>query len=157
MTFVNSPPILDLFVEQGVLGPSQAQDVLQELIMNGKAIEETLVDRGFLDEDRFYQVIADALGTEVIDLSEAEIRQEIVGLIPAELARRHQVLPIAIRNNVLDVALADPLALRAAEDLRFALGREIRLVIAPRNQIENLVNRHYGTETSSMEEILSQL
>ena len=154
---VNSQPILDLFVAQGVLEPSQAEDVLQELIVNGKAIEQALVDGGFVDEDEFYRVIADALGTEVIDLSEAEIPQLIVSLIPAELARRHQVLPIAIRNNVLEVALADPLALRAAEDLLFALGRELRPVIAPRNQIESLVNRYYGIESSSMEEILSQL
>ena len=55
------------------------------------------------------------------------------------------------------VALVDPLDMRAAEDLRFALGKDIQVVVAPTEQIEDRIKRYYGTETSSMEEILKQL
>jgi type IV pilus assembly protein PilB len=147
---MNAKQIADLFVEQRVLEPSQADDVLQEASLNGKDIERALVDGGFVDERAFYQVLADALGTDFIDLSEDEIPPEILRLIPADLARLHQALPIAAHGNTLTVALHDPLDLRAAEDLRFALGKDVQVVVAPTEQIEDRINRYYGTDSSRM-------
>jgi len=60
-------------------------------------------------------------------------------------------------GNTLQVALIDPLDPRAAEDLRFALGKDIDVVVAPTEQIEEKIKQHYGTDMSSMEEILTQL
>ena len=154
---MNAKQIADLFVEQRVLQPSQADDVLQEAQLNGKDIERALVDGGFVEERAFYQVLADALGTDFVHLSDDEIAPEILRLIPAGLARLHQALPIAAHGNTLTVALLDPLDLRAAEDLRFALGKDVQVVVAASGQIEDRINRYYGTDSSSMEDILQQL
>jgi type IV pilus assembly protein PilB len=154
---MNAKQITDLFVEQRVLEPSQADDVLQEASLNGKDIERALVDGGFVDERAFYQILADALGTDFADLSDDEIAPEILRLIPAGLARLHQALPIAAHGNTLTVALLDPLDLRAAEDLRFALGKDVQVVVAPTEQIADRINRYYGTDSSSMEDVLKLL
>jgi type IV pilus assembly protein PilB len=154
---MNAKQIADLFVEQRVLQPSQVDDVLQEANLNGKNIEQALVDSGFVDQRGFYQVIADALGTDFIDLSEDEIAPEILRLIPAGLARLHQALPIAAADNTLSIALVDPFDLRAAEDLRFALGKDVHVVVAPTEQVEDRIKHYYGTDSSSMEDILKQL
>ena len=55
------------------------------------------------------------------------------------------------------IALADPLDPRAAEDLRFALGKDVDVVVAPTEQIEERIKQYYGSDTSSMEEVLKQL
>ena len=154
---MNAQQIADLFVEQRVLEPSQAEDVLQEATLNGKSIDHAIVDGGFVDEPGFYRVIADALGTDFVDLGEEEIAPEILRLIPGGLARLHRALPIAASDNTLSVALVDPLDLRAAEDLRFALGKDVHIVVAPTGQIEDRIKRYYGTDSSSMEDILKQL
>jgi type IV pilus assembly protein PilB len=154
---MNAKHVADLFVQQRVLQPSQADDVLQEALMNGKNIERTLVDGGFIDERGFYQVIADALGTDFVDLAADEIAPEILRLIPAGLARLHQVLPVALHDNTVSVALLDPLDLRAAEDLRFALGRDVHVVVAPTGQVEDRIKLHYGTDSSSLADVLKQL
>lgn len=154
---MNAKQITDLFVQQRVLQPSQADDVLQEALLNGKNIERTLVDGGFIDERGFYQVIADALGTDLVDLAAHEIAPEILRLIPAGLARLHQVLPVALHDNTVSVALLDPLDLRAAEDLRFALGRDVHVVVAPTGQVEDRIKLHYGTDSSSLADVLKQL
>jgi type IV pilus assembly protein PilB len=154
---MNAKQVADLFVEQHVLQPSQADDVLQEANLNGKPIAQAIVDGGFIDEPGFYRVIADALGTESVDLGEREIPPEVLRLIPGGLARLHRALPVSFTDNILAVALADPLDSRAAEDLRFALGKDIHVVVAPTDQIEERLKRAYGTETSSMEDILKQL
>jgi len=139
------------------LQPSQVEDVLNEAYLNGKTIAQAMVDSGFVDEHGFYQTIAEGLGTDFINLAEREIAPEILGLIPSGLARLHGALPIEMNGNTLDVALVDPLDLRAAEDLRFALGKEIHVVVSPTEQIEDQIKRYYGTDTASMEEILKQL
>lgn len=154
---MNSQQIADLFVDQNVLDASQTEDVLQEAALNGKPIAQAFVDSGFVDEAGFYRVIADALGTETVELRDLEIAPEVLRLIPGGLARLHRALPIAIEDGTLNVALVDPFDLRAAEDLRFALGKDIRVVVAPTEEIEERIKRYYGTENSSMEDILKQL
>jgi type IV pilus assembly protein PilB len=154
---MNTQQIADLFVDQRVLQRSQVDEVLQEANLNGKSIERALVDGGFVDEREFYQVIADALGTDFFDLSEHEIAPETLRLIPAGLARLHQALPIATHSNTLSVALMDPLDLRAAEDLRFALGKEVHVVVAPTAQVEERIKLYYGSDTSSIADMLKQL
>src|SRR5437660_5613996 len=154
---MNEKQVAELFVEQQVLQPSQADDVLNEAQLNGKTIVQAMVDSGFVDERGFYQTIADGLGTEYVDLSEKEIAPKIVRLIPGGLARLHRALPIEMSGNTLRVALADPLDPRAAEDLRFALGKDVDVVVAPTEQIDNRIKQYYGTDTTSMEDVLKQL
>src|SRR6266513_488985 len=154
---MNNKQVAELFVEQHVLQPSQVEDVLNEADLNGKSIAQAMVDSGFVDEHGFYQTIATALGTDFVDLSDREIPATVVKLIPSGLARLHRALPIEMQRNTLRVALADPLDLRAAEDLRFALGKDVDVVVAPTGQIEERIKQYYGTETSSMEDILKQL
>src|SRR5256885_10945293 len=62
-----------------------------------------------------------------------------------------------MNDNTLDVALVDPLDLRAAEDLRFALGKDVHVVVAQTGEVEELIKRYYGSDSSSMEDILKQL
>ena len=154
---MNNKQVAELFIEQHVLQPSQADDVLNEADLNGKTIAQAMVDSGFVDERGFYKTIADGLGTEYVDLSETEIAPEILRLIPSGLARLHRALPIGISGSALRVALVDPLDPRAAEDLRFALGKDVDVVVAPAEQIEDRIKQYYGADTSSMEEILKQL
>src|SRR6476660_1681020 len=114
---MNAQQVADIFVEQHVLQRAQAEDVLQEAQLNGKTIEQALIDSGFVDQRGFYQVIADALGTDFVELGDREIAPEILKLVPGGLARLHRALPIATAENTLSVALVDPLDLGAAEDL----------------------------------------
>src|SRR5437868_2821789 len=154
---MNTQQVLELFVEQHVLQKAQADDVLTEAQQNGKTIAQAIIDNGFTDEAGFYQTVADGIGAELIDLNEREIAPEVVKLVPGGLARLHRALPVELIDNTLRVALVDPLEPRTAEDLRFALGRDIEVVVAAVEQIEDRIRIFYGSDTSSMEEVLKQL
>src|SRR5438874_12504513 len=147
--------LAEFFIEQRVVEPSQAEDVLREVELNGKTVAQAMIDGGFIDEHGFYQTIANGLGTDLIDLTERDIPPEILRLIPSGLARLHGALPIEMSGTTLRVALVDPFDLTAAEDLRFALGKDIHVVVSPSDQIEDLIKQHYGTDTTSMDEVLS--
>lgn len=154
---MNHQQVLELFVDQNVLQKTQADDVLTEAQQNGKTILQAMVDSGFMDESGFYRTVAEGIGAQFIDLNDHEILPAVVKLVPAGLARLHRALPVDLVDNTLRVALADPLESRTAEDLRFALGRDIEVVVAPVEQIEDRIRIFYGSDTSSMEEVLKQL
>ena len=154
---MNNKQLAELFVEQHVLAASQAEDVLNEAELNGKTLAQAIIDGGFVDANGFYQTIADALGTEFIDLGEMEIAPAVLKAIPGGLARLHRALPVSLNGNTLRVALADPLDPCVPEDLRFALSKDIDVVVAALEQVEERIRQYYGTETASMEEILQQL
>jgi type IV pilus assembly protein PilB len=149
--------LAEFFVEQRVLQPSQAEDVLGEVELNGKTVAQAMVDGGFIDEPGFYQTIASGLGTDFIDLTEYEIAPEILRLIPSGLARLQGALPVEMNGTTLRMALVDPFDLQTADDLRFALGKDIQVVVSPPEQIEELIKQHYGTDTTNMDEVLKQL
>ena len=154
---MNNQQVVDLFVDQNVLQKAQADDVLTEAQLNGKTIVQAMVDGGFMDEAGFYHTMAEGIGAEFIDLNDREIGPEVVKIVPAGLARLHRALPVELVDGTLRVALADPLEPSTAEDLRFALGRDIEVVVAPVEQIEDRIKIFYGSDTSSMEEVLKQL
>ena len=149
--------LAEFFVEQRVLEPSQAEDVLNEVELNGKTVAQAMIDGGFIDEHGFYQTIANGLGTDLVDLTERDIAPEILRLIPSGLARLHGALPVEMSGTTLRVTLVDPFDLQAADDLRFALGKDVQIVVSPTDQVEELIKQHYGTDTASMEEVLKQL
>jgi type IV pilus assembly protein PilB len=149
--------LAEFFVEQRVLQPSQAEDVLGEVELNGKTVVQAMVDGGFIDEPGFYQTIASGIGTDFVDLTGYDVAPEILHLIPSGLARLQGALPIEVSGTTLRIALVDPFDLHAADDLRFALGKDIQIVVSPPEQIEELIKQYYGTDSTSMEEVLKQL
>ena len=154
---MNANQVIEIFIEQGIIDRSQVDDITAEVLHTGKNIAETMIDLGFVNEDQFYQAIATYLGTEYVDLAEFEPPTEILALVPSSLARLHGALPIGMNGNAVTLALVDPLNSQIQEDIRFALGRDIYVVVASITHVQNLIQRCYGADLSSMDEVLSEL
>ena len=154
---MNANQVIEIFVEQRIIDRSQIDDITAELLSSGKSIVEVMVDFGFVTEDQFYQTLAAYLGTEYVDLSEFEPPLEILQLVPSGLARMHGALPVGMNGAAVTIALIDPLNSQIQEDLRFALGMEIYVVVASIVHVQNLIQRCYGSDSSSLDEVLSEL
>jgi len=154
---MNAKQVLEIFTEQGVIDQSQMDDMLEEVNHTGKTVVQVMVDYQICEELMFYQMIADALGAEFVNLEGFEPSLDILRLIPAGLAILHKALPIGVDGKTLQVALVDPLNPQTAEELRFALDKDIQVVVAPMWQIEDLIKKVYGTDASSMDDILKEL
>ena len=154
---MDAKQVTDMFVEAGWITADQAHAFIQETTTTEKPIEQVMVEQGIVTEEQFFQLIADSLGTEVVDLSTFDGASHTLQLVPAGLARLHGALPIGFSENTIYIALIDPLNSQVAEDLRFALGREIHLVVAPPARVRAMILEYYGAEVSSMEEVLAQL
>ena len=154
---MNPHQVIDIFKRAGVLNEITGEELLVETMNSGRPIEEILVEQNFVTEESFAQTIAAELGVDAVDLTGFEPLPALLHLLPSGMARLHEVMPITASGNVLTVALGNPLDSQALEDLRFTLNREIVQVVAPCNQVRNLITTHYGSDETSMEDVLQQL
>ena len=155
---MDNKQILDLFQARGLIDRSLSQDILAEVDHSGKEVSEILADYQVIqNRDDVWPVIASELGADLVDLRDWTPPTALLALVPAGTARLHGALPVNFDETGLYVALVDPMNPQTIEDLRFALGREINLVIAPDYIVEQKINECYGGEGKAMEDILSQL
>jgi type IV pilus assembly protein PilB len=154
---MNDRQIIELFEARGLVDASLGQDILDEINHSGKDIGEVLADFQVIQtRDDMWPVIATELGTQVVELRNWTPPEALLALVPAGTARLHGALPVQFDEHGLHVALVDPLNPQTVEDLRFALGREIHIVVAPDYLVETKINECYGGEAKAMEDILSQ-
>ncbi|MGF1657262.1 MAG: GspE/PulE family protein [Verrucomicrobiales bacterium] len=130
---------------------------MQQVALSGKSTVETLLDLGVVDADTYHDAIASFLGTDRVDLAGFEPSPEISRLIPAGMAKLYGTLPIGSNGNSIVVAPIDPLNMQALEDLKFALEREIQVMVAPARQVETIIQEVYGADVSNMDDVLAQL
>jgi type IV pilus assembly protein PilB len=150
--------IIELLESRGLIDRSLAQDILAEVNQSGKEIAEILADFQVIQHrDDIWPLVATELGARVVDIRDWTPPEALLALVPAGTARLHGALPIQFDEEGLHVALVDPLNPQTVEDLRFALGREIQIVVAPDYLVEAKINECYGGEGKAMEDILSQL
>ena len=155
---MDNQQIIELFQSRGLIDQALAQDILAEIGHSGKEIAEILADFQVIQSrDDIWPVVASELGTSLVDLRNWTPPDALLALVPAGTARLHGALPVNFDETGLYVALVDPLNPQTPEDLRFALGREIHVVVAPDYLVEAKINECYGGEGKAMEDILSQL
>jgi type IV pilus assembly protein PilB len=150
--------LIELFQSRGLIDRSLAQDILAEVDNSGKEVAEILADFQVIsNRDDVWPIVASELGTEVVDIRNWTPPAELLALVPAGTARLHGALPVQFDHVGLHIVLVDPLNPQTVEDLRFSLGREIHLVIAPDYLVEDKINECYGGEGRAMDDLLGQL
>ncbi|MFT6181474.1 MAG: type IV pilus assembly protein PilB [Akkermansiaceae bacterium] len=155
---MDNTQILDLFVGRSMIDGALKADVLSEIENSGKEAAEILADYQVItSRDDIWPIIAQELGAEYIDLSEFSPPEALLSLIPAGVARLHGALPISYDEGGISVALTDPLNPQILEDLRFAVGQELKLVVGADHLVEQKINELYGGEEKAMDDILGQL
>jgi type IV pilus assembly protein PilB len=136
-------PLLSLIHERGMIDDLQREEAAAEAGRTGKPVIQVLNDMGMVDTYTSLQVMAQHLGTEVVDIQEAELTPEVLKAIPADVAKMHLCLPVAAFDSVIRVALADPLNAQVVDEIGFTVGKEIQLVVADPDKVAAAISKHY--------------
>jgi type IV pilus assembly protein PilB len=141
-----------LLVGKGVISEDQLQIAVREQHKNHQPLGRLLVGLGFLSEATMRDVLSENLGQQSVDLSAVIVSPEAIKLIPRDVARRHQLLPLALDagKRQLTLAMADPGNIIALDQVRALLGDEFQLVtlVARESDILHAIDRHYGCDLS---------
>ncbi|MBI3191842.1 MAG: pilus assembly protein PilB, partial [Pedosphaera parvula] len=139
-------PLIALIKERGSIDDLQLEEVSEEHARSGKPVGQILADFGIMDSETQLQIIAEHLGTEVVDLREIELTPEVLKIMPPSSARMYQCLPLADYGSSLRVTLADPLNPAMIDELGYVVRKEIQVVVADPAQIRNAIEKYYGGE-----------
>src|SRR3954454_10883965 len=159
-------PLGSLLLRDGLLDAEQLEEALAEKDETGHRLGEIVVARGWVSAAALATLLAEQHGLEFFDLAKEQIEPAAAGLLPEKYARRYEALPIRfVDDQAVLVAVADPTNVVASDDLRLALGLNVRLVVAPAPDLMLAIQQTYRTaidvdqeelfdeESSGLEEI----
>jgi len=150
-------PLIALIKERGLIDDLQLEEVSEEHARSGKPVSQILADFEIMDLETQLQVVAEHLGTEVVDLRDVELTPEVLKIVPSTSARMYQCLPLEDHGSSLRVAMADPLNPALSDELAYVVRKEIQVVVADPAQIRTAIEKYYGGEEESFSDILKEL
>jgi type IV pilus assembly protein PilB len=154
---MKSDTLLTFLRDNDKINQEQMDEMLDEQVRSGKPIEDVLANSGAVPMNTVYEMIALALGTEVVEVSKMEFPPELLTMVPPQVARVQGVLPIEFDGTTLRVVVTDPLDPHVVDNLRFATRRDVALFVAPSGIVQTLVDKFYGVEASDMDDVLAVL
>ncbi|MBI2884737.1 MAG: Flp pilus assembly complex ATPase component TadA, partial [Candidatus Omnitrophica bacterium] len=145
-----------LLVQRGLITPAQLEHALavQQEHEPPASLGQTLLKLGAITEDALTSALAEQAGMARVHLEDAVIPPEAMAKVPPTFASYYGVMPMAVSEGVLKVAVADPFDVQPLDELKLLLNCEIRPVLASRREIQEAVQRHYGVGALAVERLL---
>ena len=139
-----SVPLADLLTGTGTLTQQQLQEVLGYQRVNGGGLGSAAVALGFVTDDEITAILSRQFRVPAVDLTRIEFDAEVVALIPAATARKHQVVPLSRSGATLAVAVSDPGNVVALDDIKFLTGCNVKPQVAAESAVAAAVGKLYG-------------
>ncbi|MCY9545648.1 GspE/PulE family protein [Lysinibacillus xylanilyticus] len=137
----------DLLVESGVITNEQLEFALTNKTKEEK-LGDFLIKENILTEQQLIEVLEFQLGIPHIHLNQYSISPDLLQLVPAELAKRTNIIPIRREKNKLFIAMADPMDYFAIEEVRMATGCQIETSIAAKDDLYRTLTKYYDLQES---------
>ena len=147
-------PLLNLISERQLADPQDIEAIQGEHNLSGESINKLLHAQGILDTASQLELMAEYMGTDVIDVSAIEFSDELLELIPAEIAKNNQCIPIGMDGETLHLCLVDPLNPTILDDLAFQLNKPLQVRIADPAAVQKLIDDKYSQEEESYQQLV---
>ncbi|NCY02077.1 MAG: type II/IV secretion system protein [Planctomycetia bacterium] len=133
-----------LLISDGIISAEQLAEATRVAASSHTKVHDEVIRLGYADPEKVMAALAAAFRLKVVDLTGMTVPQDVVELLPESVARENTLFPLAEAGGRLRLATCDPTDMDLQERLRFILNRDIELSLAPRAQIVEAINRHYG-------------
>ncbi len=155
----NDDYILEILESVGLIKREQVVKAREVALAEDKGVIDILSRDGVVAKMDILKALANQFGMETVTLTGLEIPQEVLDLVPAEVARRYKIVPVFKNDTTLTVALSDPLDVETLDSLRYVLKCNVDGVVAPAEEIEVALNHYYtrsGATVASMLEDITE-
>jgi type IV pilus assembly protein PilB len=142
--------IADVLIEDGLLLPNQLEEAVSIQKQAGGRLLKILTDKQFVTEQDMAFSMGRCLNTPPINLAKLNIPEEVMTLVPRDMAKANKLVPIARLNGKLFVAMADPTNVLAVDDLKRRVQLEIVPMIATERSVSDALAGVHGGANMSM-------
>ena len=153
----NDDYILEILENVGLVSREQAVAARQIATQEDEPVMDVLAREGVVAKLDMLKALAGQFGMETITLTGLDIPREVLDMVPGDVAQRYKVVPVFKHENVLTVALGDPLDVDTLDGLRYVLKCNVEGVVAPPEEIEKAIANYYGRATGAVEGMLQEI
>ena len=143
--------LLDLLVDLGFTTADVVAKAREEANAAGVGIVDLLVANKVIRPGDVTQAKAAQFGAEVVHLTNMKIEDDVIAIVPRDIAKKYRVIPVFKTEGKVAVAIADPSDLNTIDSLTHLLNAEIELRVASEQDIETALVKYYGGEKKSMD------
>lgn len=134
----------DLLVDVGIISHMTLERALQKQKESGKQIGVILESMGVVTEEEIFDVLSSQLSMHSIkNIRGHQFPEELLKIIPSEMALEYSIFPLRIRDGVLAIAVSEPLGVEKNDFLTGKIGRNLLPVLAPAKEIQAAINEYY--------------
>jgi general secretion pathway protein E/type IV pilus assembly protein PilB len=144
--------LLDLLVDLGFTDAESVAKAREEANAAGVGVVDFLVANKVIRPGDVTQAKAAQFGAEVVHLSNLKIDDDVIAMVPRDVARKYRVIPVFKGEGKVAVAIADPSDLNTIDTLTHLLGTEIEVRVASEQDIEQSLSKYYASERKAMME-----
>ncbi len=139
----------DILVQQGIITDEQLALALADQQKDRRRLGDYLVEKGITTDEDIALALHLQLGIDYDRLRGIKVPQEVLGLVPGSVLRKHSVLPIGFdehNTNVLLLAMADPLDMVAQDDISIITNCLIEPLVSTHSAINSVLDKYFGTD-----------
>jgi type IV pilus assembly protein PilB len=144
----------ELLVRENLISLQQLQKAQEEQRKTGGRIGSLLVKQGAIAEGDLTNFLSKQYGVPAISLKDFDVDDEVVKLIPKNIAEKHQVVPVNRAGSSLIIAMSDPSNIFAIDEIKFHTGYNVEPVVASEQAIREAIDRYYAEKGPSYDELI---
>lgn len=114
----------EILYKAGLVEKQALVDAIKASKSNNKRLGQILLEKGLINEDTLTKAIAKQFGMEYVNLDKVSVPSNAAKLIPEEIIRKHNILPLGMDNGRVKVLISDPLDMETMDAIRFRLSTE---------------------------------
>jgi type IV pilus assembly protein PilB len=134
----------ELLLKEKLITPEQLQEALNYQRTSGGKLGANLVKLGFIKDEEITALLSKQYGVPSIALNQFEIDPAVIKLVPAETARKYQIVPLSRAGATLTIAMTDPTNVFAMDDVKFMTGYNVEPVVASETALLDAIDKYYG-------------
>ena len=131
---------------KGIISEEQLSKALEHQKKLSVRLGEALTEMGFAGAEEITSSLAEQFDFQVVNPMATPIPEDATNTIPKNIAKKHNIIPVARQEGLIIVAISDPLDISTLEDLRFTLNINVECVLATKNNIEAAIKKYYDKE-----------
>ncbi|MCF7916209.1 MAG: GspE/PulE family protein [Candidatus Omnitrophica bacterium] len=139
--------ITDYLVKNGYLTKIDLDKLLLLRKKRDVSLAELIIKLGYIKEQKLVDIFSNYLSLPPVRIKSLKIPKQILSIVPKEVARHHNLIPISKIGNVVTLAMANPLDLLAVDDIKKITNCQINRVVAPFSEIKEIVSQYYSPES----------